>query len=96
VPLARALLDDADVLILDEATSDLDTNLEEEVQRSIEDMERDCIIVTIAHRLSTVKNADRIYTIEDGVVTDFGQHEELLGRDGMYAELYSTQVNMKT
>lgn len=93
VALARALLADADVLVLDEATSDLDTHLESEVQTAIERMDRDYLIITIAHRLSTVKNADRIYTVEDGQISEFGEHEELLGREGTYAELYSTQVS---
>ncbi|WP_380677953.1 ABC transporter ATP-binding protein [Salinigranum sp. GCM10025319] len=92
VALARALLADADVLILDEATSDLDTNLEKEVQQAIEGMDRDYIIVTIAHRLSTVKNADRIYTVEDGRISEYGKHGDLLSRDGKYAELYATQA----
>jgi subfamily B ATP-binding cassette protein MsbA len=91
VALARALLTDADVLILDEATSDLDTNLEKEVQEAIEDMDRDYVMITIAHRLSTVKNADRIYTIQSGVVSEFGDHGDLIDRNGKYAELYATQ-----
>ncbi|GAA0547289.1 ABC transporter ATP-binding protein [Halorubrum ejinorense] len=91
VALARALLEDADVLILDEATSDLDSNLEKQVQQAIEEMDRDYAIVTIAHRLSTVKNADRIYTIEDGRVTETGQHDELVEEGGKYAELYGIQ-----
>jgi len=93
VALGRALLEDADVLILDEATSDLDSNLEKQVQQAIEDMDRDYAIVTIAHRLSTVKNADRIYTIEDGKVTETGQHNELVEQDGKYAELYAIQAS---
>ncbi|MBV0925208.1 ABC transporter ATP-binding protein/permease [Halomicroarcula limicola] len=92
VALARALLADADILVLDEATSDLDTKLEKEVQQSIEEMHRDYIIVTIAHRLSTVKNADRIYTVEDGEISEFGEHDELLSQGGTYAELYATQA----
>ena len=91
VALARALLEDADVLILDEATSDLDSNLEKQVQRAIEEMDRDYAIITIAHRLSTVKNADRIYTVEEGQVTETGSHEELVAEGGKYAELYGIQ-----
>jgi len=93
VALARALLADADVLILDEATSDLDTNLEQEVQEAIETMEGEYVVLTIAHRLSTVKSADRIYTVEDGQISEAGEHEELLGEDGKYAELYATQAS---
>lgn len=89
--LARALLEDADILILDEATSDLDSNLEKQVQQAIEEMGRDYGIVTIAHRLSTVKNADRIYTVEDGLITESGEHHELVERGGKYAELYGIQ-----
>jgi len=91
VALARALLKDADFLVLDEATSDLDSNLEQEVQDAIESMDRDYGIIAIAHRLSTVKNADRIYTVEDGKIIEEGSHRELLADDGEYAELYSIQ-----
>jgi subfamily B ATP-binding cassette protein MsbA len=90
--LARALLKDADLLILDEATSDLDTNLEQEVQQAIEEMERDYGIITIAHRLSTVENADRIYTMESGRISEQGDHSELVNKNGKYAELYAVQV----
>ena len=91
VALARALLKDADVLVLDEATSDLDSNLEQQVQASIESMERDYAMVGIAHRLSTIKNADRIYTIDQGEIVETGKHEELIDNDGQYAELYEIQ-----
>ncbi|MEF8802188.1 MAG: ABC transporter ATP-binding protein [Halolamina sp.] len=91
VALARALIEDADLLILDEATSDLDSNLEKQVQRAIEEMDRDYAIITIAHRLSTVKNADRIYTVEEGRITETGGHHELVDNDGKYAELYGIQ-----
>jgi subfamily B ATP-binding cassette protein MsbA len=92
VALARALLKrNAEVLVLDEATSDLDSNIEAEVQSEIESMDRDFAIVAIAHRLSTVKNADRIYTIADGEIIERGTHETLLDDEGKYADLYSIQ-----
>ncbi|MEZ3115661.1 ABC transporter ATP-binding protein [Halobaculum sp. MBLA0147] len=91
VALARALLKDTDLIVLDEATSDLDTGIEQEVQSAIESMDRDAAILTIAHRLSTVRNADCIYTMEDGQITESGPHETLMSRDGPYAELYTTQ-----
>jgi subfamily B ATP-binding cassette protein MsbA len=91
VALARALLKDADFLVLDEATSDLDSNLEKKVQAAIESMNRDYGIIVIAHRLSTVKNADRIYTVDDGEIIESGTHQELLGINGAYAELYTIQ-----
>jgi subfamily B ATP-binding cassette protein MsbA len=92
VALARALLKDADVLVLDEATSDLDSNLEKQVQEGIEAMDRDYAIVGIAHRLSTVKNAERIYTVDTGEIIESGSHQELLQNDGEYAELYMIQA----
>lgn len=91
VALARALLKDADVLVLDEATSDLDSNLEKQVQESIESMDREYAMVGIAHRLSTVKNADRIYTVDRGEIAETGQHDELIESGGQYAELYAIQ-----
>lgn len=91
VAIARALLKGADFLLLDEATSDLDSNLEREVQSAIESMDRDYGIIAIAHRLSTVKNADRIYTVEDGEITERGTHQDLLANDGKYANLYDIQ-----
>jgi len=91
VALARALLKDADFLVLDEATSDLDSNLEQDVQRSIEEMNREYGIIAIAHRLSTVQNADRIYSLDAGRIVEQGSHTELLDNEGTYAELYEIQ-----
>jgi subfamily B ATP-binding cassette protein MsbA len=91
VALARALLKDADFLVLDEATSDLDSNLEREVQNAIEAMDRDYGMIAIAHRLSTVKNADRIYTVDSGEIIEEGTHGELLADNGEYAKLYAIQ-----
>ncbi len=91
VALARALLKDAEVLVLDEATSNLDSSLEQQVQESIESMGRGYAMVGIAHRLSTVKNADRIYTVGAGEIIETGEHEELIDNGGQYAELYAIQ-----
>ena len=92
VALARALLKDADFLVLDEATSDLDSTLESEVQAAIESMDREYGIIAIAHRLSTVKNADRIHTVHTGKIVESGTHQELLDTNGEYAELYTIQA----
>jgi subfamily B ATP-binding cassette protein MsbA len=91
VAIARALLKDSDLLILDEATSDLDTHLEEKVHRGVEEMERDYGMIAIAHRLSTVTGADCIYTMEDGSIVESGPHETLLDTEGQYADLYASQ-----
>jgi subfamily B ATP-binding cassette protein MsbA len=91
VAIARALLKDADVLVLDEATSDLDTTLEGEVHSGIESMDSDQVMFVIAHRLSTVRNADCIYTMKDGRIIEAGRHAELVDNDGKYSELYAVQ-----
>lgn len=91
VDLFRALLTDADFLVLDEATSDPDSNLERQVQRSIESMDREYEMIAIAHRLSTVKNADRIHTVDAGEIIESGAYGELLDTEGEYAELYVIQ-----
>ena len=77
--------------MLDEATSDLDSNLEKEVQAAIEAMDRDYGMIAIAHRLSTVQNADRIYTVDDGEIVESGRHAELVDNGGQYAKLHGVQ-----
>ncbi len=91
VALARGLLEDAPILVLDEATSALDATIERRIQAELQSMDSDRTVVAIAHRLSTVSDADRIYTLEDGQIVERGRHGQLLDRDGTYATLYAAQ-----
>jgi len=89
--IARALLKNAPILILDEATSALDTESEREVQKALENLMKNRTTFVIAHRLSTIKNADRIIVMQDGRISEEGNHESLLARDGVYTMLYNMQ-----
>ena len=89
--IARAFLKDAPLLILDEATSALDTESERQVQAALETLIRGRTTLVIAHRLSTVQNADHILVLDRGRVVESGRHAELLARDGQYARLYRLQ-----
>ena len=91
VSIARAILKDAPILILDEATSSLDTEAEIEVQGALENLMQGRTTLVIAHRLSTVRNADRIVVLVDGRIIEEGTHDELLARQGEYAKLYAMQ-----
>jgi len=89
IAIARAMLRDAPILLLDEATSALDTESERKVQAALARLAKGRSTIMVAHRLTTVVNADRIYVIEDGQVAESGSHGELLARNGRYAELYA-------
>ncbi len=89
--IARALIKDAPILILDEATSSLDSEAEALVQKALENLMRGRTTLVIAHRLSTVANADQIAVVIQGRVTERGTHEELLARNGDYAKLFKIQ-----
>ncbi len=91
--IARAVLADPAILILDEATSSVDTRTELLVQEAMRSLMRGRTSFVIAHRLSTVRNADLILVINDGAIVEQGKHEELLAMDGFYAELYNSQFN---
>jgi ATP-binding cassette subfamily B protein len=94
--IARAVLKDPPVLILDEATSSVDNETEAAIQRSMERIIVGRTTIVIAHRLSTVRNADRIYVLEKGVLREQGRHEELVSGDGIYASLWRVQTGQAT
>ena len=91
ISIARALLKNAPILILDEATSALDTESERHIQAALAQLVRNRTTFVIAHRLSTVEQADRIVVLDAGEVVESGTHAELLARDGRYAQLYRLQ-----
>ena len=89
--IARAMIENAPLLILDEATSSVDTRTEALVQRAMDSLTKGRTSFVIAHRLSTIRNADVILVIRDGDIVESGSHEELIAQDGFYAELYNSQ-----
>jgi subfamily B ATP-binding cassette protein MsbA len=89
--IARALLKNAPILILDEATSQLDTESEALVQKALANLIEERTTLVVAHRLSTIVRADRIYVIDGGQVVEEGRHEELLSQSGTYRRLYELQ-----
>lgn len=91
ISIARIFLKDPPVLILDEATSALDSVTEAKIQKTFDRLAQGRTTIIIAHRLSTVRNADRIAVVEDGRIVELGSHDELLAKDGAYAALYRTQ-----
>ena len=89
--IARAILADNPVLILDEATSSVDTRTEHRIQRAMDNLMKGRTSFVIAHRLSTIKNADIILVMKDGDIIEQGNHDELMAQNGFYADLYNSQ-----
>ena len=89
--IARAVLADNKILILDEATSSVDTRTEVEIQKAMDNLMQGRTSFIIAHRLSTIRNADLILVMQDGDIIEQGNHDELLAAGGFYANLYQAQ-----
>lgn len=94
--IARAVIADPDILILDEATSSVDTRLEQLIQDAMDAVMHNRTAFVIAHRLSTIKNADLILVMQNGTITEHGTHTSLLSQNGFYADLYHSQFNQDT
>jgi ABC-type multidrug transport system fused ATPase/permease subunit len=94
VAIARAILADPRVLILDEATSNLDTESESYIQESLKDLMKGRTTFVIAHRLSTIRQADQILVVEHGNIVERGRHDELINKKGRYFELYTYQARI--
>jgi ATP-binding cassette subfamily B protein len=91
IAIARAALSDPKILILDEATSNVDTRTERLIQKALDKLMENRTSVVIAHRLSTIRNADMVLVLKDGEIVERGTHEELLKAEGAYYELYMSQ-----
>jgi ATP-binding cassette subfamily B protein len=94
--IARALLANPKILILDDALSFVDAKTEKEIQEAITEAMKGRTSFIIAQRLSTIKNADRIIVLDDGVIVEFGTHKELMSKDSVYKRIYETQFLEKT
>ncbi len=89
--IARAMAENSPLLILDEATSNVDTRTEEVIQKAMDKLTEGRTSFVIAHRLSTIKNADLILVMRDGNIVEQGNHDELISKNGFYANLYNSQ-----
>lgn len=95
IAIARALITNPRILIFDEATSALDAESEAIIQQNLADIARGRTVLIIAHRLSAIRSAHRIITIEAGEVTEQGSHQELIARNGRYAALWRAQTEQR-
>lgn len=96
ISIARAMIGNPEVLLLDEATSSLDTLSESKIQESLQEFAKHKTVIIIAHRLSTVRNADRIVVLNNGEIVDIGTHTQLMGTSKLYQKLTQTDLNSST
>jgi subfamily B ATP-binding cassette protein MsbA len=94
--LARAILADPRILILDEATSSVDAEAEYLIQQALDQVLKGRTAIVIAHRLSTVRSADKIIALEEGHIREVGDHRELMAQEGLYSQLYQRQMELAT
>ena len=94
ISIARALLIDPAILILDEATSSVDTETEREIQAALDHLVKGRTTIAIAHRLGTLRKANRLFVVEDGLIIEAGSHEDLLSRSGTYARLHQAMTEL--
>jgi ATP-binding cassette subfamily B protein len=92
ISIARCILKDAPIVILDEATASVDADNERAIQEAISELCRNKTLLVIAHRLNTIKDADKILVVEDGQIAERGNHAELMATDGIYHKMY-TKLN---
>lgn len=92
ISIARALLIDPRILILDEATSSVDSSTEKEIQKALDNLVKGRTTIAIAHRLSTLRKADRLVVLDRGQVSEVGNHDELMASEGAYFRLYQAQA----
>ncbi|MBQ9696879.1 MAG: ATP-binding cassette domain-containing protein, partial [Oscillospiraceae bacterium] len=95
IAIARAMLKNAQIIILDEATAYTDPENEAVIQRSVARLVAGKTLIVIAHRLSTVMHADRLYVIKDGNIAEQGTHAELLGKGGLYSAMWAAHISAK-
>jgi len=93
IAIARAVIKNPPILILDEATSALDTTSERVVQKALEEVMQGRTTIIVAHRLSTIQNANKIVVLKDGIIIDIGTHQELIERNTVYMEFYNSLSN---